>query len=1273
MSCKIEDIKDEDLQALVQQYGAKEGIKAYITKISVAKELGLDKKEINDSRKPGILKKLKERNLKNPNERYRIKFKDANERGTQVTWELIPVPSSVKEVVEDEESPLNIGDDFYMGDEFLREQNEKEGEFSVSLSDDTPKDSFPIQSFNVRKILKGEKTLSIRPSHTRTGTYLIGGNYFKVTNQGSYRLDDYLELTGKSEEEVREQFVGNEDIRELHIEDFFNNKVHMYVYDIKPAEGNMSITADSSIQDRALINLQATLNAIERAIKREKDVDRKQFLRTRKKSLQDRITNIKEEDNPTIRMILEDANVHLDEAKELVEQGNTNLARNYIATYSNLIQVSKGMSEDLIAQINLFRKKLSDLEAHTLEVEMSILGKVIGNTNEFMGENGQPKAYKADKGLAAAITSAAISNNFLVRKAYEMVSNAMNVIQVKQSMFKTKLNKIVKDLGKIKDPKQFYSFMLQKNSKGELTGYTVDKYNFKYVEDRAKNRLDVSDPNLEDYKIHKYLNWIKDNHKVKIDPDAYRDYIDYVSDKIKKGNYVEGNRTLEEIIDEKIENLKKYSDPNTFVRILKKDNGARSASDIKFIKSFLKHNKSYVSYEVTNPTYIDEQYQEIMNMSDTDPRKIFYDFYTTSIRKTRLEDNSNEHHVALNYIPELAEDVNLFKKISNMPYYMWGERPEDKREYYRDPVTGESSLSIPDGSMLNERLSALDKSYDLGKVLDKFITASINKQEKEKIEDYTKIIMNVVKSQPELRTVNGKVQYKDGVPEIVESEEKTAFNQLKYYLNANLYDKRQDQDGKFSKEMVDPELAKIPIVDLQLKMHKIDTKLSEEIDEAIKEKLRKEKEELLKKWNVLREEYTAEQYDELIEKARSSTKVVTGKQLTNSLLHYTAIKNLSLNFFSGVSEMFQSASALYIEAAGGKFFNDSDLSIGTKKAIQLLKPSNKDELQIWFNNFPLINDFGYDTPQSDLTNKLFWFFRQSEKISKASLLFARLNNETATKKDGTKVPLLEALTMSEDGQLTLGSEYQESFEVGSDFRNLVTNQLHALSRSLLARDNQRDPISANKKAIWRLVGQFRFSWIFEGITRRFSEGHESELGSQKGYYRSLFWNNDGTPNIKRAGQILWTLQFHPERLKDFGIEGLDAENVRKALREFKIAASLMLVVALGSALAGSDDDDEDWDDLLGNSVVNFAWRFNRDLTYYINPESSIDILGSSPMASISTIQQGLNLIYAVGETGIGDPYIYEGTKREQLKIINKIEPLIPVWKGVKSSVNRLTD
>jgi hypothetical protein len=66
--------------------------------------------------------------------------------------------------------------------------------------------------------------------------------------------------------------------------------------------------------------------------------------------------------------------------------------------------------------------------------------------------------------------------------------------------------------------------------------------------------------------------------------------------------------------------------------------------------------------------------------------------------------------------------------------------------------------------MLDNRLLPEEKSYDLSKVLEKFMSASINKNEKAKVEDETKMIMHLVKSQPEYVTVEGQIVYEGNKP-----------------------------------------------------------------------------------------------------------------------------------------------------------------------------------------------------------------------------------------------------------------------------------------------------------------------------------------------------------------------------------------------------------------------------------------------------------------------------------------------------------------------------
>jgi len=1088
---------------------------------------------------------------------------------------------------------------------------------------------FPFQEESADKINKGIKSVIVRPVNLKSGTYNIGNQVYNIKNYGLYNIEDYLKENNITKEEFINQFIQDENVKYDHIKLFLDGKTSMYIYDIQPTTSELSIDIKLTPYERALNKLTSNLEAVKKQYFKEKNEEYKFILRKRIKALEKRIKDLKYEENQIIPFLLQQAFEHIDEAFAYLSNGHIVLASQYLNTYLDLFP-TEGYEEDLLNQIKLFNQKLSDLEtAITKASEKKV-------SNEVKAPIG---GYRQEDKWTSKVLSAATSNNPLIRYAHQKIVNIVNTIEVKQNLFIASLKNILKLLGDIKNPKEFFNYMLQTDENGELTGYTISEFNHKYITDKYKVIPNFNDEKVTNRQIETYLNFLRNNHNIQIDEEAYNQYLAEGEKNIRKSNIVEGTRNLEDIINDKINYMLMSSNPVTFLNILTKSK--RSSDEIEWAKRFLAYTKSYVKFNVTNPIYLDSKFTELQAMNDNDPRKIFYNFYTNTIKKARLEDPSTKHSVSLTYIPELPENVAFLTKMSNLPYYLLAEIPEDKREYFEDPTTGESMMSIPDGNMLNKKLSAKNKSYDLPKILQEFITASINKAEKEKIEDDIKILMNVVKAQPEYRVVNGNIQFKDGKPQLATPLQNNSFEQLKYFVEAHMYDKRQDKDGVFSKMLYDPEL----------------------------EKNYQQAKENLEKNLITEEEFKA------IEKQRNdSGRVVTGKKLTNNLINYTAIKSLGFNFFSGVAELFQSFSSMYVEAAGGKFFTDSDLKLGFLKTYQLLK--NPDELEKWYNNFPLLSNFGYDTPKGKWTDTAFWFFKQSEKISKGSLLFARLNAIKIPDSSGNLYSLLDAIKFDENGAAYLDGDFTESFEIGSEFRNKVINEIHALSRTLLARDNKRDPIALNKNFYGRLLGQFKASWLFEGITRRFSKEYTSELGVNKGYFRSVFMS-DGSLNsssIKKGLQILWTAHFNPDKLKEFNIEGLDEENVRKTLREFKIIASLTLTYFLAKALAGYDDDEDEWDDIIGSDfIINSAWRFNRDLTYFVNPESTIDLLGSSPMASISTIKQGLELIKAAGETAIGNPYLYEDTKRERLKIGAKIEPLIPFYSGVKKTLTKFTE
>jgi hypothetical protein len=1110
------------------------------------------------------------------------------------------------------------------------EENESPIKKDVNYSLDL---DFPFTEDSARKINEGIKSITVRPINLRSGTYIINNKYYNIKNYGFYNIEDYLDKTGQTIEEVRNNFIQDEEIKYEHIQKWFDGENQLYVYNIEPSN-EKSVDVEETPYEKALKKLNSNLEAVKKQFNKEKNEDYKLILKDRIKAIQKRIKELSIEENQILPFLLQQAFEHIDEASAYLSNGTNGdivLASHYLSTYLDLFP-TENINPELLAQINLFKQKLSELAT-----AISNAGKKVVTENAKLPIGG----YVQEKEITSNVLSAATSNNPLVRYAHKKIIDAMNAIDLKKNFLLRKLKSHLKILGKINNPKEFFDWMLQKDENGELTGYTISRLNYKYIKDKYKYLPNFKEE-VTNKQINNYLQFLKINHAVVIDRKAYSQYVEEKKAEIAKSNIIEGTRTLEDIISDKIAYMLAASNPDTFLSILNKNPKQRTDEELTFAKRFLAFTKRYVSFEVTNNDYLDQKYVELQNMDDNDPRKMFYNFYTETIKNLRLQDTTKDYHVALNYIPELAGEVAFLTKMQNTLYYDWSEIPEDKREYFEDPTTGEALMSIPDGNMLNKKLSAKNKSYDLAKVLEEFIKSSINKIEKEKIEDEIKVVMEVVKNQPEYKVVNGKIQFKDGKPQTSTPLTNNSFNQLKYFVESTLYDKRQEKEFAVSKERYDPELVK-------------------NFNEA--------------KILLDQGEITPEEFKEIERQMLDSARVITGKKITNNLIKYTAIKALGLNFFSGVAEFFQSGSAIFIEAAGGRFFNDDDVKVGYSKIFPLLKDS--EELQKWFDNFPLLNNYGYETPVGKWTDKAFWFFRQSEKIGKGALLFARLNAIKILDTNGNEHSLLNAIKFNENGEAylegPLGETFDVSFEAGSEFRNTVLNEVHALSRTLLARDNARDPVGMNKKALWRLVGQFRASWIFEGITRRFAGSYQSELGESKGYYNSVFLKN-GRLDTKRAIQILLAAQFHPEKLKDFNIEGLDLENVRKALREFKIAASLTLIYVLAKLLANYDDDEDDWDDFIGSDVViNSVWRFNRDLTYFINPDSAVDILGNSPMASIATIKQGMDLMKAIGETAIGDPYLYEDTKRERLKILARTEPLIPLWYGVKGTYRKFTE
>jgi hypothetical protein len=1169
MSCKIENIKNEDLQALVQQYGAKEGLLKYLNGEAVVAQ-------------------------------------------------------------------------------------------DLSLSDDK---EFPFIKESTSRIKSGEKTITVRTKRYNSGVYKAGDGSVKIDQQGLYDINEYLELTRMSKTEFRHEFIGNEDIKEEHIKKFMEGDYKLWVYKVSPIIAQ-DLGTETSRYKNEVDRLGDVISSLERLIKSTSDRDKKQYYKDKIKRTNEYIGYLSNPDNQEDLKLLLLVEALLSDADNLVNNGNNHLALQYINFFQDLLP-RNSVSPEINEKVGIIQEKIKVLNEKVLKLDTLIAAKA-SKARDLIDVNGNAVPFVKDKPLASMLLDAATSNNPWVRELYRKIANMHNRITTKLNFVKNEISKLHKDVVKFQSgvlKEQLYDFMLQVNDRGERTGYTIDKNNWKYYKDKKENHYDSVSGSRKELK--NYVKWLRDNHTITIDQEAFKEY------ETNRVNWImsqpisldESKYKDEEFLQNAINNrrldwagrIKAKIDPNTFVKLLNKP--VHTAKDLDFIQEYLNpgvwksfNGKPIITYENSNPEYKDDKYDKLLALDDSNPLKRFFTYYTNSVKSARMESNDWEQdsHLSLNYIPELKLEANLLKQFPDYLKESFTELPDKPSSYLKDPITGEPLMIIHGPGMLRGNVNPKFKNYNLNEVLDKFISGHVNKREKDKEEDSAKAILNIIKNQKEYELdKQGNIQMQNGNPVIVESKSKEGFNMAMYHLEAMLYDLRETKDGSLDKMYYDS-VTQAEIDDIEAKA---------EITEQERTRL----EDLKKKGTV-----------------------VTTKKGVNSFISYVATKALAFNPFSGIAEMLQSTASLYIESAGSKFFNSNDITEAFGKSLKLSNPAGiilpsgvavklqsesiKTEADKLFFNFPIINNYGLDLKKGFFSNS-FIGYETSEKLTKGTLILAYLKNKKVTGKDGLTYYLGQELKYNEQGLAYLDDKFEDNFGLDSKLRNDVVNELAALSKKMLSRDNSRDPIQLNKPYWGRLLGQFRSSWMFEGFTRRWSSGYDDAiLGQQRGYFHNVFLS-EGKWDFKKAMNILYTAQFNPSKLQGmYGMQDLDVRNVKKALRELQIWVSLATMYLALSLLSGDDDEEDAFLNKTSNFLLNLSYRGSRDLSFYINPKSTVEIF-DSPFAAMSSVKQLMQFGTAIVTTPF-DPYVYDDTEKEQLKVIKSGVKLVPLYSGANSTYKK---
>lgn len=1039
---------------------------------------------------------------------------------------------------------------------------------------------------------------------------------------------------------------------------------------------------------------------------------RRQTLRDRIELLQSQIGKMEDPDTRTMRTVMNSAVEDTNLVSRLLEGTPTpkdlEYARNLMYGYVQTVNEFEAVSPEDIEQMSLLIATITrideDLEraqlAHANEVILSGSGRTISLDGVLMDS----KDIKLDTLYGFDTTK---NENSIVQAITKLIKRASQERDQVILSFNGRHERLVSELKKYQKAKgikerDIYEYMIQRYTSGpkkdQRSGLYVSEFTADYYGELKSSKESAT----------KMLKFLARNHAFAIDEGAWKlkqeDIKEYYNNKelqlseiqIGKGVTVEELRNT--LANRAIAAVNPYTMKAVFEKVAQNEDSL-TAQDVEYFREFDKRFGWRVAgKQVLNKTplkkWLDTKYQEIQRMDQKDPRRLFYEHFDKNIKDGRKELADDEVFLPWNYIPERKKDLGLVKNFKQW----WTDQVSQKiaqNIHGIDPITDQPLKQIPIFT-ISGKVRPEDKSYNLDDVLKAFVYETKNKKYMSKIEDDVKVLQNILQRQKVYLTnpdgtplvINGVTQYKKGAS--------NNYEQAAYRIAAQIYMERQDKEGITGKKMYD-EVDKSRMKEIEAEIDELG--LSQEEKKSVIVFVNSQKrysgdDERIEQYVKL-----AKEYKELKERYKN----VTVSKVVNFAKFWTSIKLLGLNLFGGVTEIIQGIGALLIEGASRTAFNTSEGLWGLGKMLSILQSGNeaeREKINRLSKLFKVEGEVVYDMERSFVTTIAFYQYKIAKLFVNNGFLLAMLKAEKIKDKDGRDHSLYEVMSVDEDGIIQLPESFENPFtkfdENGEVSVTEASFRLQQKFREIIKRNRDResseDPILLDKSALGRALGQFKASWMFEAFHRRFGRYRADVLHSgkdSKGFYRSvrdLFLTKEQVTNIlgereyrttwdiMRGIKELWRLSFFV-KYGQGGYQGdlskLDEANIRMFLREMTlISMAFSAIIVLRMALSDDDEDDEEYaQGKILNYLLNQFLRVHRDLTTYLSPSSFASIL-RNPAPITGTLIDFTRIAGATLDTVFGDPYAYEGTKREYLKIPRRVEEATPLYRQIRNLTNK---
>lgn len=1164
--------------------------------------------------------------------------------------------------------------------------------YDITEGDTNPKQPriFQQLSGDFRMHATDQTKYFLSAQSVKNDTYTSQGEYFNVDKQRTGNAQQLAKQLGVTPETLKER-VKDSKVQPGFLNDFIGGKntVKLTLYKVdRVTDPELFVNPN---EDQTIGNLRKArvtqLTTLKQQINQEKDPVRRTQLYKERRRLESQIKDLNKPDNQNVgflkKLFLDDKAAF--EGREFTSVKDINRALNLFNGYDVLFKSLDltPFGEQIVgefAQHQVEIKQIMDSLAK-LKNEVSLKQMELKAEATFADDSGQLLPVKDIQALAGyTLAMSTTQNNPLVRFIGRTTNFAVNKGQDKVVQKKQEIKKVVNELvkwGKGVGLKghHLYDYMLEEevgaDGKMHHTGHFVIKHG-RFYSNLAKT-LKGKD---EKANITNFMKYLRENtNKIEVKDQDFQEerkgIYDLATERIKAKDPTLNDQEVHALAEQETSRIAYGIDPQNFMSLVDKfyKGGKLDDKDTAFLRNFMDRRGYYkFIHLVPKDEFNDPKYATIDKMVDSDPRKQFYNLFTGLHYEARDGAAENSATLRRNFIAEYKrdyrdEDENIFDYLKDTAHdWVLHQLTESARDNIHevDPLTKEITRSIPFYAF-DGRIKPEDKNYNLGKVLGVLAQQYYHYEALSEVEDDLLMAQHLLQQTPVYQTNSfGAPITVNGEP-VIKKDSSSMYKQADYHILSILYGEQMKKEGIVENPYYDAKTSRrIGELDEVAKTRELDTA-------------------------------EAEEYRQL--KANSTS--ITAKKAANLLINWTSVKNIGFNVFGGAADFVRAMSSVYLRH-GGKFWFNTLIP----NTLTLFNPTDsaaKRKLNGLRRMFRIEADPNPNMESSTFKHVAYIAYHHARTIANTSYLLGVLKDQAVKDKQGKEHPLYDVMDFDQDGKVVMAPGFDNPFY---DEKGQYTEYKYKLNQIVqkeikMNRDREAnvDPIQLNQVWWGRLLGQFKASWLFEGLATRLGSEHEglNDLDrATKGIYRS-FWDlakvythtTNALGEVETRFSMLQTLlkatvnvakYSIPGRLLGFGRKGdnqtaLDYQGAIRTVREIQTVLFLYGMAIMISGLA-SGDSKGDWKKRGMVSLANFFMRSFRDVSTYGDPQSLASFITQGAIPSLGTITQMVKLIEDPFRGLGGNWYYNEGKKDQSVRIVRDGADLVPIMNQFRGTLNK---